>query len=47
MFEREIGDLPLKAVPGCKKYGPTNDEQRGGRPALSGLKQHAQAMIGY
>ena len=47
MFEREIGPLPQKAVPGCKRYESTKDEQRGRRPALSGLKQHAQAMIGY
>ena len=47
MFEREIGSLPQKAVPGCKRYVPTNVERGGGQPALSGLKQHAQAMIGH
>lgn len=46
VFEREIGSLPQKAVPGCKRYVPTNVERGGGQPALSGLKQHAQAKMG-
>jgi len=46
LFEREIGPLPVKAVPGCKKYEHTNDEKKARRPALSGLMRHAKAKMG-
>jgi len=46
LYEKEIGTLPDKAVPGCKKYGHTDDEKRARRPALFGLLRHAKAKMG-